>query len=91
MFDAGLHPSAVVGHDMSVKLDRLAVGSILKQRNGLSDQCSIDANANSYRPSTVTYLVAWIRRGSRRRTDDGWALIMRAIKCRKGIWWMPWR
>ena len=22
---------------------------------------------------------------------DGWALIMRAIKCRKGIWWMPWR
>ena len=20
-----------------------------------------------------------------------WALIMRAIKCRKGIWWMPWR
>jgi hypothetical protein len=21
----------------------------------------------------------------------GWTLIMRAIKCRKGIWWMPWR
>ena len=44
MFDAGLHPSAVVDQDMSVKLDRLTVGSILKQRNGLSDRCSIDAN-----------------------------------------------
>jgi hypothetical protein len=22
---------------------------------------------------------------------DEWALIMRAIKCLKGIWWMPWR
>ena len=39
----------------------------------------------------------------RRRTTDenpssvlrhlfsGWASIMRAIKCLKGIWWMPWR
>jgi hypothetical protein len=33
---------------MSVKLDRLAVGSILKQRNGLSNQCSIGANESSY-------------------------------------------
>ena len=23
--------------------------------------------------------------------ECGWALIMRAIKCLKGIWWMPWR
>ena len=22
---------------------------------------------------------------------EWWALIMRAIKCLKGIWWMPWR
>jgi hypothetical protein len=32
VFDAGLHPSVVVAHGMSVKLDRLTVGSILKQR-----------------------------------------------------------
>jgi hypothetical protein len=57
VFDAGLHPSAVVGHDMSVKLDRLAVGSILKQRNGLSDHCSIDTIANSYRPSPLHILL----------------------------------
>ena len=46
-----------VAQDMSAKLDRLAVGSILKQRNGLSDHCSIDANANSYRPSPLHILL----------------------------------
>ena len=25
------------------------------------------------------------------RVQSGWALIMRAIKRLKGIWWMPWR
>jgi len=46
----------IVAQGMSVKLDRLTVGSILKQRNGLSDRCSIDANASSYRPSPLHIL-----------------------------------
>jgi hypothetical protein len=39
----------------SAKLDRLVVGSILKQRNGLSNQCSIGANEISY-PAIDRYI-----------------------------------
>jgi hypothetical protein len=42
---------------------------------GLSNQCLRVVNASLRRPTPSV----------------GWALIMRAIKCRKGIWWMPWR
>ena len=77
---------------MSTKLDRLVVGSILKQRNGLSKSVFDRYGRKSvsgHRP--LHNLVDGIRRGFLRLTDEGWALIMRAIKCRKGIWWMPWR
>jgi hypothetical protein len=48
---------------MSAKLDRLAVGSILKQEiEVFLNQCSIDADENPYRPSAVTYLVVGVRR-----------------------------
>jgi len=40
---------------MSAKLDRLAVGSILKQEEVFLNQCSIGANANSY-PAVGRYI-----------------------------------
>ena len=43
---------------MSTKLDRLVVGSILKQRIGLSNQCSIGANESSY-PAIGRYISCW--------------------------------
>ena len=77
---------------MSAKLDRLAVGSILKQEKVFLNQCLTGANANSYRSHRPLHiLLREFAENSRQRTDDGWALIMRAIKCDKGIWWMPWR
>ena len=76
---------------MSTKLDRLVVGSILKQRKVFLISARSVRTKVRIRPSTVTYLVGGIRRGFPQLTDEGWALIMRAIKCRKGIWWMPWR
>ena len=92
MFDFGHHPSAGVAHVCQRSLTAsLSVRSCEARIEVFLNQCSIGANESSYRPSAVTYLVAGIRRGSRRRTDDGWALIMRVIKCDKGIWWMPWR
>ena len=77
-----LHPSEAVARILkSVKLDRLTVGAILKQA-GLSNQCPAE------RVDAGTQVLANYRSDPRR---VGWALIMRAIKCRKGIWWMPWR
>lgn len=32
-----------------------------------------------------------VRRTANFRIRQGWSSIMRAIKCHKGIWWMPWR
>ena len=56
------------------------------------NQCLIGANANSCSVYIGRYISCrGIRREVQRRTDDGWALIMRVIKCDKGIWWMPWR
>ncbi len=65
---------------MSAKLDRLAVGSILKQEkvfliSVLSMRMQI---RTGHRP--LHNLVAGIRRELQQRTDDGWALIMRVIK-----------
>ena len=58
------------------KLDRLAIGSILR--------------------SKLVFLInVRLREGIfdlfASATPSGWALIMRAIKCLKGIRWMPWR
>ena len=79
---------------MSARLDRVVVGSILKQRIEMVFLISVRSVRErkfvaGHRP--LHNLVDGIRRGLRRLTDEGWALIMRAIKCRKGIWWMPWR
>jgi hypothetical protein len=66
---------------MSAKLDRLVVGSILKQEGlskSVSDRCEMQIRIRSI--SAVTYLAAGIRRERQQRTDDGWALIMRVIK-----------
>ncbi len=39
-----------------------------------------DRGRTTENPSSVVCLLS-----------SGWALIMRAIKCLKGVWWMPWR
>ena len=66
---------------MSIELDRTIVGTILKQA-GLSNQCPIDADVLE----TIAFCdIASIA------AQSGWALIMRTIKCLKGIRWMPWR
>ena len=77
---------------MSAKLDRLVVGSILKQEGlskSVSDRCEYKFACGLYRP---LHILLWeFAENFPQRTDDGWALIMRVIKCDKGIWWMPWR
>ena len=66
---------------LSVKLDRLAVGSILKQVNEVFLlSVLLMRTLRSYQPSTVKYLFQGCRRDVQERTDDGWALIMRVIK-----------
>ncbi len=73
---------------LSMKLDRLIAGSILRSKlvfliivqphaasiegARLSDSVQADRHAEYILPSV-------------------WTLIMRAIKCLKGVWWMPWR
>ena len=65
------------------KLDRLAIGTILRSKLVFL--------------IIVRLYVAFIE-GARRKavlTDNilpsVWTLIMRAIKCLKGVRWMPWR
>ena len=58
---------------MSAKLDRLVVGSILKQRIGLSNQCSIGANESSY-PAIGRYIsccAEFAENSINERTMDG--------------------
>jgi hypothetical protein len=59
------------------KLDRLAIGSILRSK--LVFLVNVRPR-NSPRGSKAAYILPSV-----------WTLIMRAIKCLKGVRWMPWR
>ncbi len=59
------------------KLDRLAIGSIL--RSNLVFLINIRLQAFRKEPHAGNIL------------PSVWILIMRAIKCLKGVRWMPWR
>ncbi len=64
------------------KLDRLAIGSILRSKLVFL--------------INVRLAVAFIEEASLNAIADNilpsvWILIMRAIKCLKGVRWMPWR
>jgi hypothetical protein len=58
---------------MSVKLDRLAVGSILKQEEVFLNQCSIGANANSYPAISRLHILLreFAENSNNERTMDG--------------------
>ena len=68
------------------RLTARAVGTISKQA-GLSNQCPIDADVLE----TSCFRARCYRDVTSIAAPSGWALIMRTIKCLKGIRWMPWR
>jgi hypothetical protein len=64
------------------KLDRLAIGSILRSKLVF---------LISVRPRVVFSFTAGEGKGAANILPSVWTLIMRAIKCLKGVRWMPWR
>ena len=69
------------------KLDRLAIGSILRSKLVF---------LVNVRLRKVLFKKNAVRDKSRRKSaayilPSVWTLIMRAIKCLKGVRWMPWR
>ena len=65
------------------KLDRLAIGSILRSK--LVFLISVRLRDD------VPWLDGYGRCGAAYIQPSVWTLIMRAIKCLKGVRWMPWR
>jgi hypothetical protein len=71
-----------------VKLDRLIIGSILRSklvflisvRPRQSHSSRVRASGFRSRGNCADYILPSV-----------WTLIMRAIKCLKGVRWMPWR
>jgi hypothetical protein len=75
-----------------VKLDRLIIGLILRSK--LVFLISVQPHAAFIEGARLLISVA--RSRSRGKCADYilpsvWTLIMRAIKCLKGVRWMPWR
>ena len=64
------------------KLDRLAIGSILRSKLVF---------LIIVRPRVVPGFTAGEGIGVANILPSVWTLIMRAIKCLKGVRWMPWR
>ena len=64
------------------KLDRLAIGSILRSKLVF---------LIIVRPRVVFGVTAGEGIGVANILPSVWTLIMRAIKCLKGVRWMPWR
>jgi hypothetical protein len=63
------------------KLDRLAIGSILRSKLVfLVNVRPRDTRRDSRLDIRAEYILPSV-----------WTLIMRAIKCLKGVRWMPWR
>ena len=69
------------------KLDRLAIGTILRSKLvfliNVRPQLSIHRGC-AFEISVLSIGAAYI-------LPSVWTLIMRAIKCLKGVRWMPWR
>ena len=71
------------------KLDRLAIGSILRSKlvflimSKLLPVASIEG--------ARLQGLGFEGRGAEHILPSVWTLIMRAIKCLKGVRWMPWR
>ena len=79
--------SAGAQHSLLVTLDRIAIGSILRSKLVflISVQLRVcvhrgRACCRSWQEATATNILPSV-----------WTLIMRAIKCLKGVRWMPWR
>jgi hypothetical protein len=75
-----------------VKLDRLIIGLILRSK--LVFLISVQPHAAFIEGARL--LISIVRSGSWGKCADYilpsvWTLIMRAIKCLKGVRWMPWR
>ena len=72
---------------LSAKLDRLAIGTILRSK--LVFLISVRPHITFI--EGVRFGVSASRQLCEYILPSVWTLIMRAIKCLKGVRWMPWR
>jgi hypothetical protein len=70
-----------------VKLDRLITGSILRSKLVFL----IDVQPHAASIEGARLLTSVLRQVCGCILPSVWTLIMRAIKCLKGVRWMPWR
>ena len=70
------------------KLDRLAIGSILRSK--LVFLVNVQPHNQHSSRVRVLRFRSWSRLAAY-ILPSVWTLIMRAIKCLKGVRWMPWR
>ena len=73
---------------MSMKLDRLIAGSILRSK--LVFLIIVQPHAASIEGARL-FDASQTNRHAEYILPSVWTLIMRAIKCLKGVRWMPWR
>jgi hypothetical protein len=71
------------------KLDRLAIGSILRSK--LVFLISVRPRISIHRGCALSEVSTSNSKCAAYILPSVWTLIMRAIKCLKGVRWMPWR
>ena len=76
--------SAGAQHSLLVTLDRIAIGSILRSK--LVFLISVQLRDHAFIEGALRE-----KQSAANILPSVWTLIMRAIKCLKGVRWMPWR
>jgi hypothetical protein len=80
--------SAGARHSLLVTLDRIAIGSILRSK--LVFLISVQLHDHAFIEGALV-VIRGKKQSAANILPSVWTLIMRAIKCLKGVRWMPWR